>query len=131
MSGLRYRCFTKATDRAAAPPRPSRHWATSRRAWLKVFDDRLECGDWVVPVEAVTSATLYLSSVPLNPLKVLRLDTADRTFQFGLNPWCRIARHLPFEPRVETIRPAWALVSLLVRLALVAYLVYFVWRIVV
>ncbi len=95
-----------------------------------MFDDRLECGDWVVPWDAVTAATLYVSSVPLNPLKLLRLDTADRTFQFGLNPWCRIARHLPFEVRIEKIRPAWAVFSLLVRLALVAYLVYFLWRIV-
>ena len=39
-----YKCWTKATNREGGTLRRSHNWITSRRAWFKIFTDRIECG---------------------------------------------------------------------------------------
>ena len=88
-----HRCWTKATDREPGLPRYSFNWVVSRREWLRLFADRLECGDWVIPARSVTAATMYTGGLG----QILVVATPDRTYQFGLNPWCRVEKHLPFQ----------------------------------
>jgi hypothetical protein len=58
----------------------------------------------------------------------LAVSTADGTWQFGFNPWVRIAEHLPFEFRCESVRVRYSAFSLIVRLAAIAYLAYVLMR---
>ena len=127
MSKPRYRCWTKATNKEDGMPRYSHHWLTSRRAWFKVFDDRVECGDWVFPVSSVREAVVFKSKQWFVPVSVLHLRTETATYQFGFNPWCRVESYLPFEVKTERVRLSYSIFSLVVRLALVGYLVYWLW----
>lgn len=128
MTAPKYRAFVKATRSETGPPRRSASWIFARRGWLKVFDDRLECGNWVIPASAVTSAVLYDARHGFLRAPVLAVSTADGTWQFGFNPWVRIAEHLPFEFRRESVRVRYSAFSLIVRLAAIAYLAYVLMR---
>ena len=97
-----YRAWTKGTIQGEGEPRYGLHWINSRRAWFKVFADRIECGDWTVGKSDIKEAVLFKSRQGLIPVKVLRVATADTTYQFGFNPWAGVDRHLPFEFRTET-----------------------------
>lgn len=119
-----YRCWTKATDREPGLPRYSFSWLVSRRGWLRVFTDRLECGDWVIPAATVTRATLQAAGLA----QVLIVATGERTYQFGLNPWCRITQHLPFGVTTERLTLQYSRFSILLRVAVLLSLVYLVVR---
>jgi hypothetical protein len=96
MSERIYRCWTKATSREEGNPRRSLNWALSRRAWFQVFRDRVQCGDWTLPVNRVERAVLYTARQFWMPVRVLELRTEKGTYQFGFNPWVTVERHLPF-----------------------------------
>lgn len=72
-------------------------------------------------------AVLFKSKQWFIPVSVLRVRTADGAYQFGFNPWCRIEAHLPFETTTERVQLSYSPFSLLIRLALVGYLVYWLW----
>ena len=122
--GAIYTCWTKATDREPGPPRYSANLLISRRGWLRVFGDRLECGDWTIPVAGITAATLYQVGLA----QVLVVATPARTYQFGLNPWVRVRDHLPFAFDVMQTKMRYSWFSIAVRVVLVAVVLYLVLR---
>lgn len=124
MAAPRYRALVKATRNESGTPRRSANWIVARRGWLRVFDDRLECGDWVIPASAVVEAVLYDARMGLLRAPVLAVTTDDGTWQFGFNPWVRIGDHLPFAFRREQVRLRYSVFSAVVRLAAIAYLTY-------
>lgn len=128
MSKLIYRCWTKATSREEGQPGPSLNWAISRRAWFRIYRDRVECGDWVLPVDELQHAVLYEGRQIGVPVRVLELRTERGTYQFGFNPWVAIERHLPFPFSREKIRLRYSVFSLVVRIALILYLGFFIWQ---
>ena len=103
---LRYRCWTKAIRGESGPPRRSAAWVGSRRAWFRVFDTRVECGDWSIDASAVREAVLFETRQWFIPVSVLRVATADSTYQFGFNPWCRVEQFLPFKVERRRVRMA-------------------------
>jgi hypothetical protein len=121
-------CWTKATDAEPGPPRYSANWALARRARFKSYPDRIECGDWVIPATDVRDAVLYEARQWFIPVYVLAVSTERRTWQFGFNPWCKVAAHLPFAFRRERVRLRHSAFSLAVRALLVAYLAFVLWR---
>ena len=121
-----YRCWTKATNREEGEPRRSLNWVGSRRAWFKVYEDRIECGDWTIPTSAVQDAVLYEASQFFIPARVLSLEAEGVTYQFGFNPWCRVGQHLPFEVRNEKIKLGGSPFSIVVRLILLGYIIYLI-----
>lgn len=82
-----YRCWTKATRREEGNPRFSVNWVGARRGWFQVFRDRIQCGDWVLPIEKLQRAVLYEGRSYGIPVRVLELQTEVGTYQFGFNPW--------------------------------------------
>ncbi len=127
MSKPLYRCWTKATDRETGEPRRSLNWVASRRAWFSIFEDRLECGDWCIPFESVRKAIAYRTRSMFIPCTVLRIETAEKTFQFGFNPWARPVEKLPFHILEEAVRLQHSAFSIIVRVVLLLYIVYLVW----
>lgn len=128
MSETIYRCWAKATKREQGKPRLSLNWALSRRAWFKIFPDRIQCGDWVLPLDEVKGAVLYEGRQSWIPVRVLKLQTERGTYQFGFNPWVTVERHLPFPFSREKIRLKYSIFSMVVRVALVLYLGFLIWR---
>jgi hypothetical protein len=128
MSSPIYRAWTKAIRTDACAPGYSASWITAHRGWLKVFSDRLECGDTVIPAEGVKDAVLFEARQWFIPVYILAVTTADGTWQFGLNPWAKIGSHLPFVFRQERIRLRYSAFSIALRLALIAYVLYLLIR---
>lgn len=128
MDELVYRCWTKATNRESGSPRRSWNWATSRRAWFKVFGDRVECGSWKVPFDSIRRAVVYRGKSSLLPVRVLHLEAESGTYQFGFNPWVKIELRLPFEFEMQDVRFGYSTFSLLLRIVLVVYVVSWLWQ---
>jgi len=128
MRELRYKCWTKATGRESGDPRRSAVWAGSRRAWFKVFVDRIECGDWIIVSSSIQEAVLFETRQLFIPVFVLRLSTGDITYQFGFNPWCRVAQHLPFKVERRRVKLGYSAFSIAVRVGLIIAVAYWMWR---
>ena len=126
MTDLLYRCWTKATTQETGEPRRSFNWVRSRRAWFKVYEDRIECGDWTIPTSAVENAVLYEARQFFIPARVLSVEAEGVTYQFGFNPWCRVGQHLPFDVRNEKIKLSGSPFSIVVRLVLLVYIIYLI-----
>jgi hypothetical protein len=118
-----YKAWTKGLCGEPLPPCHSLNWGVARRAWLKVYRDRIECGDWIVPASSVSEAVVFHCRMwGIVPVKVLAITSNEQTWQFGLNPWSRIASTLPFQVRHERLRLVFSLAQTrpTVRLGLVA-----------
>ena len=118
-----FACFTKATTREAGPPRFAASWLAARRGRLLLFRDRLVCGDWVVPYTAIQGAVLYRLRGLVGG-SVLEVSTATTTYQFGLNPWVAIERHLHFPFTTESVRMRYSALAVVLRIVVAAWLVY-------
>ena len=123
-----YKCMCKGTNRESSEPRYSQNWLASRRANFKVFTDRIECGNWKIPFAEITKVHLYRSRQMFIPVKILHVTTSSGNYQFGFNPWAHPEKHLQVEYEESTVRLRYSLYSILVRVAAVSLLVYWVWR---
>ena len=123
-----YKCMCKGTNRESSEPRYSQNWFAARRATFKVFTDRIECGDWRIPFAEITGIHLYRSRQMFIPVKILHVTTSSRNYQFGFNPWAHPEKHLQVEYEESTVRLKYSLYSILVRVAALSLLVYWVWR---
>lgn len=128
MSSLLYKCVTKATTAEGDQLRYSPNWLIARRAILKIFDDHLECGNWTVDYATIRDAALYSvrSSLWL-PGYVLRIETPDKTYHFGLNWGSFWKGDLPFPARRERGRLGYSWFSVIYRIILLGFLLYFAW----
>lgn len=129
MSTQVYRAWAKGIEGETGPPSRSPAWATARRAWFRCYQDRVECGDWVIPATDVRDAVLYETRQGFLPVSVLAVSTDARTFQFGFNPWARVAPHLPFAVRRERVRLGYSPVSIAVRVVLLGWIGWWLWRV--
>lgn len=125
---MKYKCFCKATNREDKEPRYSHNWVAAKRAMFKVFDDRIECGDWRIPYSEVESAHLYKAKQMFIPVNVLQLVTRTGNYQFGFNAWANPFKHIGVKLDVSKIKLGYSMYSIVIRLLLVAYLVYFAWE---
>jgi hypothetical protein len=129
MAELLYKCLTKATNAEGDQMRFSVNWALARRGFLKVYEDRLVCGDWTIPHTEITNAVLTsFRSTLFIPGHVLRVDTAERTYHFGLHGSKFWKSDLPFKVSREQGSLGYSTFSIVARVILVAVLVYWLWE---
>ena len=121
-----YRCMTKGVRGTPEEFEYGLKWITSRRAFLKVYEDRLECGDWNIPYSAIEEAELFQTRSGIIPCFILKARTADNTFQFGLNGNKFWKGDLPFEVKRTKGRLKYSAFSICLRIALIAGLVWYV-----
>lgn len=121
-----YRCMTKGVRGAPEQFEYGLKWITSRRGFLKVFRDRLECGDWNIPFSAIDEAELFQTRSGIIPCFILKVRTADNTFQFGLNGNKFWKSDLPFEVKRTKGRLKYSAFSICLRIALISGLVWYV-----
>ena len=122
-----YKAWCKATNREDSEPRYSANWLASKRAWFKVFDDRIECGSWEIPKKSIHKAIVYKTKQMFIPVTVLQLITEDGSYQFGFNPWTKPAEHLGIEVEEQFITLKYSFFSLFIRVAALAYVGYWIW----
>lgn len=119
-----YKCWCKATNAETGELRYSQNWLVARRAWFRVYDDRVECGDWRIPFESVTSTTLFRVRLMIGTAKGLRIETGTETYLFGFNPWASPEKHLDLELKEESTRLKYSPFSLALRIVTVGLLIY-------
>jgi hypothetical protein len=122
------RAWAKGTRHEAGPPRYSHNWALARRAPLMVYPDHLQFGDWIIAYRDMTETVLYRSRQMFIPVYVLSVTAMGETYQFGLNPWVLWRRQLPFPVRRESVRLRYSPFSAALRVLMIAWLAYVVWR---
>ena len=124
-----HKCFAKAIGEATPGEIVrSGKWVTSRRAWLKIYDDRVICGDWDIAYSTVSDAVLYKGWSYPWPVRVLELVVGSSAYQFGVSPWCALERHLPIEVRSVPLEMKHSTFSILIRVLAVGYLVHWLWQ---
>jgi hypothetical protein len=128
MGELLHRCMTKATTAEGNDIRHSLNWVLARRAFLKVFLDRLECGDWIIRYNEIDEAMLFRTRQMLIACYVLRIRSKHRIYQFGLNPGRFWAGELPFPLKRETGSLGYSWFSTVLRVLLFLMILYYVWR---
>jgi hypothetical protein len=131
MSALLHECMTKATIAEGDQRKYGPSWVTARRTSLKVFDDRLECGDWRIDYHEIKSAVLYsFRTIFLRvPGYILTIETDARTYHFGLNGWGQFWNgSLPFQAKREKGKLRLSVVSIIVRVVLVVSIGYLLWQ---
>ena len=124
-----YQCLTKATTATGDQMKYGPNWVVARRARLKVFPDRLECGDWTIPNEEITEAVLFsIRSLVFIPGYVLRVTTDEATYHFGLNGGAFWKGELPFPVTRKKGSLGYSKLSIAVRVIALGDLVYALWQ---
>jgi hypothetical protein len=123
-----YQSWTKGIEGVRGVPQRSLVWATARRGQFRCYHDRVECGDWIIPARDVRDAVLYETRQGFIPVSVLEVSTPSRTFQFGFNPWSRVAANLPFPFRRERVRLRHSPFSMVARVLLLLLLGIWLWK---
>ncbi len=122
-----YKAWCKATNREDSEPRYSTNWLASKRAWFKIFDDRIECGNWKIPKKSIHKAIAYKTKQMFIPVTVLLLITEGGAYQFGFNPWARPIEHLGLEFEEQSVKLKYSFFSIFIRVAALAYIGYWAW----
>ena len=119
--------YVKATDRESGEIRYSANWITSKRTFYSVYDDRIEIGSWKVPFDEIKDIILYKTKQMFIPVSVLAIQTAEKNYQIGFNPWVDPVKNIPIEVRTETTQLKYSAFSLVIRLIAFGYLIYLAW----
>jgi hypothetical protein len=123
MSSLLYKCLAKAIEGDGSRWAHGLKWVFARRAFLKVFDDHLECGDRRIENKAITSAVIRpVRSVLFLPGYVLKIVAGSGTYHFAVhgNPFWD--GPLPFPVQHE--EGAFSVPNLVFRILFIGYLVH-------
>lgn len=128
MNKLLQKNYVKATNKEAGEPRYSHNWAMAKRAFYKVYSDHLEIGDWVIPFNEIKDIVLYKTKQMFIPVSVLNIQTEKENYQIGFNPWVNPIKNIPFNVRSESIRLKYSIFSIVIRAAIVAYILYWLWE---
>ena len=129
MAELLHKCMTKAIIADGNQVKHSLDWVMSRRGILKIYSDRLECGDWVISNDEITDTVLTsIRSVFFMPGYVLRVQTQSRTYHFGLNGGSFWKSELPFPVTREKARLGYSKFSAAIRVFVILFLIYWIWK---
>jgi hypothetical protein len=102
-------------------PRYEFGWAAARRSVLILASDGLHCGNWFVPLNTISEATL----IKVAGGAVLKVSTTDeKYYQFGLqyDPAWEEQSVLPV--KIERTELKYSVISLIVRLIAVGVLIW-------
>ena len=122
-------CITKAVIANGDQLRTGPKWITSRRGRLKLYKDRLECGDWAIRYEDIREAVLssFRSPILRIPGYVLTVRTDTEKYHFGLNGWRYWQSNLPFPVKRQQAKLKMSPISILARAVLIGYVIYVGW----
>lgn len=117
--------MTKGVKGAAESFEYGMSWVTARRAFLTVYNDRIECGDWIIPHRTVSKAILFETRQVFVKCYILKIQTDSDAYQFGLNGNKFWAGELPFSVIREKGRLQYSKFSIAIRIVLAAALIWY------
>jgi hypothetical protein len=122
--------MTKGTKREASEPRHSQNWVLARRGSFRIYDEKIVCGDWIIPFKDIKKLTIYKTKQLFMNVTVLHFATENGNYQFGFNPWAHPEKHLMnLKPEEEVVKLKFSLFSVILRIIIfVGLLVYFITR---
>jgi hypothetical protein len=104
-------------------------WVTSQRAVVLLTENKIVCGKWTIPLDTISTAQLVKINSLFGGGQVLKVQTTDdKNYQFGmqLNPQWTNQQRLPLT--LEKGQVKHSAFSILVRLIIVAYLIYWLYE---
>ncbi|MCC6605340.1 MAG: hypothetical protein IT327_19185 [Anaerolineae bacterium] len=116
------RNYVKATDKETGPPRYSKNWLIAKRAFFEVYSDRLEIGNWIIPYNEIQDIVLFETKQGLFSVHLLQIETTEKNYQIGFNPWVNPIEYIPLEVRREKVQMQYSYFSIALRLTLATYL---------
>lgn len=122
-----YRAWCKATRNEQTTPRYSHHWVNAKRTWFKIFEDRIECGSWIIPKEDIQKVIAYRTKQMFIPVMVLQITTQQGRYHFGFNPWSNPVSHLQLPVEEQTVRLKYSAFSIVLRVLICGFLGYLLW----
>ena len=121
--------MAKATVASGDQLKYGPNWLFSRRAQLRVFSDRIECGDWRIGNSEIKHAVLFAIRQSLViPGYVLKVETAEKTYHFGLNYSAFWKGELPFTVERTKGRLAYSPFSIVIRFIALGAVAYLLWQ---
>ncbi len=112
--------MTKATNQESDYPRYSVNWALAKRGQLKVYEEKLTCGSWIFQKVRINHMIVYETKSLMMKVRILQFNYEGETYQFGFNPWCDPTKHMNMPFEVKKVKMQYSLISVVVRLLLVA-----------
>lgn len=126
---MKYKCFCKATNKEKNNPKYSHNWLLAKRAFFKVYDDRIVCGNWVIHNNDIEKAHVYRAKFWFFiPYYILELTIKSNTFQFGFNPWANPVKHMNIKYTECDTKLGYSFFSITIRILLISYIVYSFWN---
>ena len=104
-------------------------WVTSQRAVVMLTDKNIICGKWTIPLDTVLTAQLLKINSLFGGGQVLKVQTTDdKNYQFGiqLNPEWTNQQRLPLTLEKGHVKNS--VFSIIVRLIVVGYLIYWLYE---
>lgn len=101
------------------------NWAASQRAVVLFTDKRIKCGKWDIPLYSIESAQLVKINTIFGPGQVLKLETKDKeNYQFGMQMNRQWTEQDVLPLTLESGSVKFSVISIVLRLILVGYLIY-------
>jgi hypothetical protein len=104
-------------------------WVTSQRAVVMLTDKKIVCGKWTIPLDTVSTAQLLKINSLFGGGQVLKVQTTDDiNYQFGMqiNPEWTSQQILPLTLEKGQVKNS--VFSIVVRLIVVGYLIYWIYN---
>jgi hypothetical protein len=102
-------------------------WVTSQRAVILLTDKRISCGNWTIPLENILTAKLIEINTTFGTGQVLKITTKDHhNFQFGMQMNREWTEQSVLPLVFEKGKLKYSLFSIVVRLILIGYLIYWI-----
>lgn len=104
-------------------------WITSQRAVVLLSDKKIVCGNWTIPLDSIQTVQLIEVNSLLGGGQVLKIQTKDgANYQFGMqrNPEWTNQQTLSLTQEKGQVKNS--TFSIIVRIILIAYLIYWVYE---
>jgi hypothetical protein len=104
-------------------------WVTSQRAVVMLTDKKIVCGKWTIPLDTLSTAQLLKINSLFGGGQVLKVQTTDDiNYQFGMqiNPEWTSQQILPLTLEKGQVKNS--VFSIVVRLIVVGYLIYWIYN---
>ena len=102
-------------------------WVTSQRAVVLLTDKRIICGQWNIPLDNIVSSQLIKINTTFGPGLVLKIGTKDQgNFQFGMQMNHEWTEQITLPVTLEKGKVKYSMFSIIVRLVLLGYIIYWI-----
>ncbi len=123
MEKIKYKCFAKGKNNNISCSTNTSNWIISKRGFLKILDNEIIFKSWRFKIENINKPVIYTINTFLFSAKILSFEYEGKEYQFGLNPWVHIEKHLPLTP--EYINEQISNKIMIIRVFLLGYLTYY------